>query len=77
MHNLANAILGAAPLAVSPIAFCDFIAHTIKTALPALGIDTGLVLNDLDPVGGYLLTTAKTVSAEYRGKIYIITVKEA
>ena len=76
MHNLVNAVLGATPQP-SPIAFCDFIAKTIKTALPALGIDTGLVKSHLDPVDGYLVSTKKTIEVEYRGKMYIVTVKEA
>jgi hypothetical protein len=41
------------------------------------GVATGVVVSDLHPEGGYLLTTKKTIEAEYLGKKYKITVEEA
>lgn len=63
--------------AQSLVVYCDYIANTIKHALPLAGITTSTVINDLHPQDGYMVSTKKTVEAEYLGKKYRITVEEA
>ena len=40
-------------------------------------VTTGRVRSDLHPHEGYLLSTKKTIEAEYLGKKYKITIEEA
>jgi len=61
--------------AQSLIVYCDYIANTIKHALPPAGVQTSTVINDLHP-HGYMASTKKVVEAEYLGKRYKITVEE-
>jgi len=56
--------------AQSLVSYCDYIAETIKHALPPTGVVTSHVQQDL-------MSSRKTVFAEYLGKKYIITVEEA
>ena len=56
--------------AKSLVSYCDYIAETIKHALPGTGVVTSHVQPDL-------MSSSKTVFAEYLGKNYKITVEEA
>jgi len=65
------------------LAYCDKIADTIRRAL--VKYDTDDILNgpvgpikmDLDPVGGYLVSTKKTMMVwDSNGKAYSVTVEE-
>jgi len=68
-----------------PLAYCDYIAHLIHIHL--IGLDereNGLlgavsgVQHDLHPVGGYLLSTKKTLTVtDINGRRYRVTVEEA
>lgn len=64
-----------------PLAFCDYIADTIKHAFQpddSIVESVGPIKCDLHPVGGYMLTTKKTLSFKGRnGKDYLVTVEEA
>jgi hypothetical protein len=66
MQEMARAALDAKNLT----AYCDYIANTIKHALPVTGVATSTVHSEPS-------STTKTVEAEYLGKKYIVTVKEA
>ena len=52
------------------VSYCDYIAETIKHALPGTGVVTSHVQPDL-------MSSRKTVFADYLGKKYKITVEEA
>ena len=68
----------------TPLAYCDYIAHTV--ILPALRFDIltdGVVASvervkmDLEPEEGYMLSTSKSiVLADVNGKEYKITIEE-
>jgi hypothetical protein len=75
--TMAQIAVESAAKATSLMAYCDYIANSIKLALPVTGVSTSAVKSDLHPEGGYLLTTKKTIEAEYLGKKYKITVEEA
>lgn len=60
--------------AQSLIVYCDYIAETIKHALPPTGVQTSRVISDLHP-DGYMMSTTKVIEAEYLGKKYTITVE--
>jgi hypothetical protein len=75
--TMVEVALDTAGKAQSLMAYCDYIANSIKHSLPVAGVYTSKVKSDLHPEGGYLLTTKKTIEAEYLGKKYIITVEEA
>jgi hypothetical protein len=62
--------------AQSLVVYCDYIANTIKHALPSTGVATSTVKSDLHG-DGYMMSTMKTIEAEYLGKKYLITVEEA
>jgi len=76
-NKVVEIALDTAGKATSIMAYCDYIANSIKHALPVTGVATSTVKSDLHPEGGYLLTTKKTIEAEYLGKKYKITVEEA
>lgn len=63
--------------AQSLVVYCDYIANTIKHALPSTGVATSTVKSDLHSTAGYLISHIKTIEAEYLGKKYRITVEEA
>lgn len=75
--TMAQIAVESAEKATSLMAYCDYIANSIKHALPVTGVSTSAVKSDLHPEDGYLLTTKKTIEAEYLGKKYKITVEEA
>jgi len=80
MDTLVKQFFGQAPFKPSPVAYCDYIAEMIKMGLPGdTGgeVSTGRVRSDLHPHEGYLLSTKKTIEAEYLGKKYKITIEEA
>ena len=61
------------------MAYCDYIAHTIlRPALQNDGKDQGpLNRPDLDPVEGYMVSTAKRIDVvDMNGTKYRITVEE-
>lgn len=67
------------------MAYCDYIAHTIiRPAMIEDGKDDGGVIRevrhvkmDLDPVEGYMVSTAKRIDVvDMNGKVYRITVEE-
>ena len=67
------------------MAYCDYIAHTIiRPAMIEDGKDNGGVIRevghvkvDLEPVEGYMISTAKRVEViDMNGKMYRITVEE-
>ena len=67
------------------MAYCDYIAHTIiRPAMIEDGKDDGGIIRevghvkmDLEPVEGYMLSTAKRIDAvDMNGKMYRITVEE-
>lgn len=63
----------------SVMAYCDYIASLVKDLLPGasgLSIKTGRVKSDLHEEMGYIISTSKTISAEYLGKKYKITIEE-
>jgi hypothetical protein len=62
--------------AQSLVVYCDYIANTIKHALPSTGVVTSTVKSDLHG-DGHMMSTMKIIEAEYLGKKYIITVEEA
>lgn len=74
--TMVEVALDTAGKAKSVIAYCDYIANAIRHALPVVGVFTEHVKSDLHPEGGYLVSTTKTISAEYLGKQYRITVEE-
>ena len=65
------------------LAYCDFIADTIKKAFTNdkpenLIAKVGPIKMDLHPIDGYFLSTKKTMMVEdINGKMYKITVEEA
>lgn len=64
------------------IAYCDYIAHTASKGLiekdqENLIANVGKMKWDLDPAGGWLVSTKKTVEViDKNGKQYKITVEE-
>ena len=62
------------------LAYCDKIAHEIRTALRRTDssiADVGVVRLDLHPTEGYLLSTRKSINVrDINGKEYLITVEE-
>ena len=67
------------------MAYCDYIAHTIiRPAMIEDGKDNGGIIRevghvkmDLEPVEGYMISTAKRVEViDMNGKMYRITVEE-
>lgn len=64
------------------LAYCDYIANRIKGALSCFDPEriigkVGHVNSDLHPVGGYLLTTQKTIEVTgTNGNRYLVTVEE-
>ena len=67
------------------LAFCDFIADRIKTALVSsasnptepVHIETvGRVQYDLHPTEGYFISTKKTIEVVAHGKKYRVIVEE-
>lgn len=64
------------------LAYCDKIAHQIRTALSAPDPDriiaeVGMVQMDLHPTEGWFQSTRKSISVrDSNGKEYIITVQE-
>jgi len=62
--------------AQSLVVYCDYIANSIKHSLPSTGVATSTVKSDLHG-DGYMMSTMKTIEAEYLGKKYLITVEEA
>lgn len=64
------------------LAYCDFIAHTIKQAFTNdkpenLIKEVGNINWDLHPEEGYMLSTTKTLNvSDVNGKQYRITVEE-
>ena len=64
--------------------YCDYIAHVLRTSLSG-AIDAGdktikgisTIDMDLHPVGGYMLSTKKTmVVTDMNGTLYRVTVEE-
>jgi hypothetical protein len=62
--------------AQSLVVYCDYIAETIKHALPPTGVQTSTVKLDMRSDGSVRSTTL-FVEAEYLGKKYLITVEES
>jgi len=62
--------------AQSLVVYCDYIANTIKHALPSTGVQTSTVKLDMRSDGSVRSTTL-FVEAEYLGKKYKIIVEEA
>lgn len=60
----------------SMMSYCDYIANTIKHALPPTNVAVGPIQSHLHPEGGYLVTSKKIIDAEYLGKNYRITIEE-
>ena len=64
------------------LAYCDKIADTIKNALKqpdpdGIIAEVGKINWDLDPVGGYLVSTKKMITVYDRnGKAYSVTIEE-
>ena len=66
------------------LAYCDYIANTIRTALSDDSSNTmsyvesvSPVMMDLDPEAGYMLSTKKTFQvSDKNGKQYTVTVEE-
>ena len=64
------------------LAYCDKIADTIKKALKqpdpdGIIAEVGKINWDLDPVGGYLVSTKKMITVYDRnGKAYSVTIEE-
>jgi len=63
------------------MAYCDYIAHTVLR--PAMISDGGVIQEvghvkmDLDPVEGYMTSTAKRIEVvDMNGKKYRVTVEE-
>lgn len=60
----------------SQLAYCDYIGNTIKHALPPTGVTTSSVQSDLHPTSKHLVSSKKTLQAEYLNKKYLITIEE-
>ena len=61
------------------LAYCDLIAHLIKTLINDTQKDIKVekINWDLHPEHGYFLTTKKTLDlVDFNGKRYIVTVEE-
>jgi hypothetical protein len=64
------------------LAYCDKIAHEIQLALAPVDVDgiiaeVGPIKWDLHPEGGYMVSTAKTITVyDCNGKAYMVSVQE-
>ncbi len=72
-------------MSMNYMAYCDYIAHTVlRPAMLEDGKDDGGIIRsvghvrmDLDPIEGYMLSTAKRLEVvDINGKKYRITVEE-